>query len=89
MVPDDVAHQAYERQIDRIAEGLPDGDVLVVIVAFEVREAVRAAAGGGTTLDYGAATKIPSSEAVRALFASGEVTPVERFRALDDLEWSD
>lgn len=52
-------------------------------------ERLRAAARGGTTLDYGAATRIPSTEAVRELFASGELAPVERFRALDDQEWSD
>ena len=50
---------------------------------------VRVAAGGGTTLDYAAATRIPATPAVRELFASGDLTPVERFRALDDSEWSD
>lgn len=50
---------------------------------------LRAAAGGGTTLDYAAATTIPSSPAVVELFTVGDLDPVEAYRALDDLEWSD
>ncbi|MDA3961100.1 MAG: hypothetical protein PF961_09940 [Planctomycetota bacterium] len=48
-----------------------------------------AAAKGGTTLGSGAATRIASSEATRSLFAEANLLPAERFRALDDQEWSD
>lgn len=48
-----------------------------------------AAAGGGTSLGCGAATRIDATAATRALFAEAELLPADRFRALDDQEWSD
>ena len=61
------------------------GDETGVITANQLRAAV----SGGTTLEYGAATRIAATPAVRELFASTELTPVERYRALDDQEWTD
>lgn len=47
------------------------------------------AAGGGSDLDLGGATAVTMTDAVRQLFESAHLWPVDRFQALDDVEWGD
>lgn len=50
---------------------------------------LRTAAGATTPLLDGLATLITMNDATRSLFENSELWPIDRFEALDDVEWSD